>query len=193
LWAFNEEIVARSIYASNIPVISAVGHETDYTIADFVADLRAPTPSAAAEIVVPEKGILKDRIKYLNMRLQRSLSNQIKINRTKVEKLTGSIVFRQPYDRVYQERMRLELLNKYAYRGLQGNMARIKSDFGNLVGKLDALSPLNILSRGYSIVKSKENGHLIKSAAMLKSGDEIEIGFNDGKVGCTVNDIKIKG
>jgi exodeoxyribonuclease VII large subunit len=189
LWAFNEEIVARSIYESNIPIISAVGHETDYTIADFVADLRAPTPSAAAEIVVPEKAILKDRIKNLNSRLLRALYNKMNLNRKRLSVLTENRVFTHPYDRIYQERMRLIQLDKYLNRGFLENSNRIKSNFSKIVGKLNALSPLNTLARGYSVAKHKENGSLIKSISQVMIDDNIELELNNGKIDCIVKSV----
>jgi len=190
LWAFNEESVARSIFNSRIPVISAVGHETDYTIADFVADVRAPTPSAAAEIVMPEKAVLRDRIDGLNRRLKSSLLKNLSMNRLRYEKLRNSAVFRQPYNRVYQERMRLELLNKYLLRGVENSRDRSSSKLSMLIGKLNALSPLSVMARGYSIVVSKETGHLVKSVYDVEKGKEIEIGVADGKIDCTVERVE---
>lgn len=192
LWAFNEEVVARSIFESVIPVISAVGHETDYTIADFVADLRAPTPSAAAEIIVPEKAILKDNIIKLNSRLVRAQLSYLNYSRNKLTKISESRAFKQPYDRIYQERMQLGQYDKYLSRGFSENINRIKSDFSKLVGKLDALSPLNTLARGYSVAKLKENGALIKSISQVKLEDDIEVELSNGKIDCIVKNVKSK-
>lgn len=193
LWAFNEEIVARSIFNSKIPVISAVGHETDYTISDFVADVRAPTPSAAAEIVIPEKAVLKDRLANLNSRLKNSLLRNLNINRLKYEKLKDNIVFKQPYNRIYQERMRLDVLNKYLLRGLMGNMDRVKTRLSMLISKLDAISPLSVMARGYSVAMSKDEGVLIMSILDVKRGEEIEVSVIDGKINCTVEDVEEGG
>jgi exodeoxyribonuclease VII large subunit len=186
LWAFNEEIVARSIFNSKIPVISAVGHETDYTIADFVADVRAPTPSAAAEIVMPEKAIVKDRINALNSRLVSSLLKNLSLNRMRFDNARGSIAFRQPFNRIYQERMRLDLLNKSLLRGLKEGMTRNSAKLSMLAGKLDVLSPLSIMSRGYSIVTSMEKGGLVKSVRDVGKGEKIQISVSDGRINCTV-------
>lgn len=189
LWAFNEEIVARSIFESSIPVISAVGHETDYTIADFVSDLRAPTPSAAAEIVIPERNMLEERIENLNSRLKYSLYKNLSLNRERFERLMGSLVFKRPYDRIYQERMKLDVLNKYMYKALSVNNERFMSKLHFLIGKLNALSPLTVLSRGYSTAKSKDSGKFIKSVEDIKKGDEIEVSLRDGRINCVVNSI----
>jgi len=186
LWAFNEEIVARSIYNSKIPVISAVGHETDYTIADFVADVRAPTPSAAAEIVMPEKAVVKDRINALNSRLVNSLLKNLSKNRMRFDNARYSIAFRQPFNRIYQERMKLDLLNKSLLRGLKDGMKRNSAKLSTLAVKLDALSPLSIMSRGYSIVTTVEKGRLIKSVKDVAKGDKIQVSVSDGKINCTV-------
>lgn len=186
LWPFNEEIVARSIFDSTIPVISAVGHETDYTISDFAADLRAPTPSAAAEIVMPEKLALKNKIRDLNLRLINSLLRNVRQKRERLGKLADAAVFRQPYDRIYQERMKLDILNKDLRKSVLSEHERAKAKLGFLIGKLDALSPLTILSRGYGVVKSKEKGTLIKSINDVDSGNEIEVSIRDGKLHCVV-------
>lgn len=124
LWPFNEEIVARSIFNSSIPVISAVGHETDYTIADFVADLRAPTPSAAAELVMPEKVTIINRIRELNVRMVDALQRNVKQKRDMLKKLADSVVFRQPYDRIYQERMKLDILNRDLKKSMFASLER---------------------------------------------------------------------
>lgn len=190
LWAFNEEIVARSIFESRIPVISAVGHETDYTISDFVADVRAPTPSAAAELVVPEKRVLTDRIANLNTRLKNALYKKVSLSRLKYERLKDSISFKQPYNRVYQERMKLDILNKYMHKALQIKKDDAKAKMGALIGKLDILSPLSSLSRGYSIAKSKESGKVVKSVRDVENGEVLELNVRDGIIDCVVRDVK---
>lgn len=186
LWAFNEEIVARSIFKSDIPVISAIGHETDYTISDFVADLRAPTPSAAAEIVAPEKVALKNGLNNLIYRLASSLNKNLLVQKSRLLRLTESAAFKQPFDGVYQERMRLDILQKSLTRALQMNFSTYKTRFAVLAGKLDALSPLTIMSRGYSIVKHKQSGNVIQSVNDVYKGTELEINLMDGTLGCIV-------
>ncbi len=186
LWAFNEEVVARSIFESQIPVISAVGHETDFTIADFAADLRAPTPSVAAEIAVPEKKILERKLAELSARLETSLVKNLNTKRDKLSKLSQSFAFKQPYNRVYQERMRLDQLNKYLNRGIAANVEQAASRLSLLAGKLDAMSPLGIISRGYSIVKKASDKSIIKSIENVCEGEELEINVIDGSINCLV-------
>lgn len=190
LWPFNEELVARSIFKSKIPVISAVGHETDYTICDFVADVRAPTPSAAAEIVMPEKRQLVNRLIELDIRFRSAVLRNAKIKRKRLEELKNSAVFRQPYDRVYQERMKLDILCKDLKRAFLVKQERSEAKLKFLIGKLDALSPLTILARGYSIVKSADDKHIVKSVKDVTKGEEIEVNLSDGNIECTVNSVK---
>jgi len=182
LWAFNEEQVARSIFESKIPLISAVGHETDFTIADFVADLRAPTPSAAAELVVPEKRALKQKNRDLRQRLQNAILKNIDINRTNLRRHNESIVFRQPYNRINQEKMRLDSLERNLILALTIQKEKEKAKMKFLIEKLNVLSPLNILARGYSIVKLKESNKLVKSVEDINAGDNIEINVADGLI-----------
>ncbi len=190
LWAFNEEIVARSIFASRIPIISAIGHETDFTIADFVADLRAPTPSAAAELVIPEKIALQNRICELEIRLKNSMYRFAEIKRTKLEKLLGSVAFRQPFNRVYQERMRLDVLERYMVKAVKSRFEKARAEFAVLAGKLDALSPLTIISRGYGIIKSVETGKIINSVSSVKIGDRVRVEVADGNIDCIVENVE---
>ncbi|MCX7710363.1 MAG: exodeoxyribonuclease VII large subunit [Clostridia bacterium] len=190
LWAFNEEIVARSIFESEIPVISAVGHETDFTIADFVADLRAPTPSAAAELVLPEKVALRNGLESLRIRLRNSLIKTLDMNRARLKRVQNSTVFRQPYDRVYQERMQLDVLNKYLIRSLKVRSEKERANLAMLVGKLDALSPLTVLARGYSIIKSKGTGNIVKTVENVKLGDQLELSVSDGRISCSVSSVE---
>ncbi|TYQ13374.1 UNVERIFIED_CONTAM: exodeoxyribonuclease VII large subunit [Acetivibrio alkalicellulosi] len=186
LWSFNTEEVARSIFDSSIPVISAIGHETDYTIADFVADLRAPTPSAAAEIVIPERLLIKNRINELNVRLVNSLRGNLTIKRERLYKILNSKVFRQPYDRIYQERMKIDLLNRDIKKAVLYKNERALEKLKFYIGKLDALSPLSVLSKGYGVIRTKEKGVLIKSINDVGIGEEVEIGLKDGTINCSV-------
>jgi exodeoxyribonuclease VII large subunit len=192
LWAFNEEQVARSIFESKIPVISAVGHETDFTIADFVADLRAPTPSAAAELVVPEKRALKQKNRDLRQRLQNAILKNIDINRTNLRRHNESIVFRQPYNRINQEKMRLDSLERNLILALTNQKEKEKAKMKFLIEKLNVLSPLNILARGYSIVKLKESNKLVKSVEDINAGDNIEINVVDGLIEAIVINGEVK-
>ncbi|MDP4180691.1 MAG: exodeoxyribonuclease VII large subunit [Bacillota bacterium] len=186
LWAFNEEIVARSISQSIIPIISAVGHETDYTISDFVADLRAPTPSAAAEIVIPEKIALQNGLESLKIRLANSLNKNLIMQRNRLERATESVAFKQPFDRIYQERMRMDSLQKYLLKALQMNFVNYRNRFAVLAGKLDALSPLTVMARGYSIVKFKGQERVVQSIKDVHKGTDLEINVRDGIIECKV-------
>lgn len=188
LWAFNEEIVARSIYQSRIPIVSAVGHETDYTISDFAADVRAPTPSAAAEIVMPEKKVVKEKLYNLKARLESSLLKKIGLNRIKLENIINSTVFRQPFNRINQERMRLDILFKDLNSTMSGYRDKYKNRTTLLIQKLNTLSPLNILARGYGIVQKEEDSTLVKSVEDINIEDKLKIRISDGLIRCTVDD-----
>ena len=166
--------MARSIFKSDIPIVSAIGHETDYTISDFVSDLRAPTPSAAAELVMPEKTLLSNKIGDLKSRLSYSLIRNIDQKREKLHKIRDSIAFGQPYDRIYQERMRLDILSKELKNHMYLRHEEVKNRLHLLIGKLDALSPLSTLSRGYSIVRTEQKGDIIKSIGDVDIGMKLK-------------------
>jgi len=180
LWPFNEEIVARAIFESKLPVISAVGHETDFTIADFVADLRAPTPSAAAELVVPSALEVKERINALSLRAQTGIrsklqSKRLMVSRLKLPSLTGKIAdMRLDTDALLKRMVRANEVNIQAHRKhLEAN-----------AGKLQVMSPLAVLSRGYSI--AQHNGKSVKSVAEVQSGDALTVLLSDGSIECSV-------
>lgn len=189
LWAFNEEVVARSIYASEIPVISAVGHETDFTICDFVSDMRAPTPSAAAELAVPDMEVLQYKLQNYNMRMKSALVKKMTTCSTQLQKINSRPVFRQPYDRINQYRLKLDNEVKHLIRNNEMLIKDKKSEFGMLAGKLDALSPLKILERGYSVVRD-DSGNIVNKLEQIHIGDNIEISLKDGKANCNVISIK---
>lgn len=181
LWAFNEEIVARAIFGSRIPVISAVGHETDFTIADFTADLRAPTPSAAAEIAVPSA---LDLMSTLNM--QRSRIYQAEVSRIKHLRLRiNALKLKTPQEIINDNSQRLDNLLRRMESSFSLTIVRSRKSLGELAGKLDALSPLNTLSRGYSI-PVKSDGTVIRSKDELSSGDEFTLKLRDGDADCRV-------
>ena len=179
LWAFNEEIVAHAIYESEIPIISAVGHETDFTIADFVADLRAPTPSAAAELAVPDMYEVKQKILQSENRLKLALSKKLEIMKLRFEKCMNSKVMKDPYRIVQDNYVRIDSYIKEIEHQIQNKTQKEKSKYIELVSKLDALSPLKTLTRGYSLIE--KDGNLVKSTKELKSGDKIQIRLTDGK------------
>jgi exodeoxyribonuclease VII large subunit len=189
LWAFNEEIVARSIFSSNIPIISAVGHETDFTICDFVADMRAPTPSAAAELAVPDVEVLKYKLQNYNVRMKGSLVKKLTICHTQLQKLNSRQVFRQPYDKVNQYRLKLDNELRQLFKSNEMIFKDKKSNFAMLAGKLDALSPLKVLERGYSVART-DDGNIINSVEQVNIGDSLEINLKNGKIGCNVVSVK---
>ena len=178
LWPFNEKIVAEAIYNSELPVISAVGHETDFTIADFVADLRAPTPSAAAELAVPNIRDVIDKLNTYQKRLRDSLIKKVEYMRLQYEKCMASQVFKEPKRFIYDEYQKLDTYLKRLDNSIKIKQKEEKTKYVELVAKLDALSPLKTLTRGYSITQAK--GKVIKLSKDLKSGDEVEIRFVDG-------------
>lgn len=188
LWPFNEEIVARAIYDSDIPVISAVGHEIDYTIADFVADLRAPTPSAAAEIAIPRKEDLQDRVKALNDRSFVAVSGRIGELEQEVAALRESYVLRAPVNAVLQMKQRVDDLSRTATTGVEHMMEIMRGELSAACGKLQALSPLAVLDRGYSI--TLRNGEVVKDAASLRAGEEVVTRLAKGRFKSKVEDLE---
>ncbi len=182
LWAFNEEPVARAIYNSGIPIISAVGHEIDYTIADFVADLRAPTPSAAAEIVAGKRSDFINNINALRQRLINALLSQTDLARHKLKALQERYAFKQPLALVQQNYQRIDELTKSLKQGM-GHFLRIKEyKLTHLSGKLKALNPTSILARGYSITMKAEDGRIIKDAKEVKDKDTIKTKLAKGEI-----------
>ena len=190
LWAFNNESLARAIYASRIPVISAVGHETDFTICDFVADRRAPTPSAAAEIAVPDTLELMRKINNITGRMELLLSKNIERKKMHLKMLSESRVMINPLNMLDEKKAILlsEIIRLEA--ALKGNTVAKKNRFIELSSMLSALNPLSVLSRGFSAVFDKE-GSLIKSAAAVKPGDELSLRLKDGEIRTTVKEIEI--
>ncbi|MFH0771552.1 MAG: exodeoxyribonuclease VII large subunit [Candidatus Omnitrophota bacterium] len=182
LWAFNEEAVARAIYESEIPIISAVGHETDYTIADFVADLRAPTPSAAAELVISRKEDFREKIEVLSKGLKNSLNAIVLTFHNQLSDLIENRVFRCPMDVIERHEQRLDDLAGLAGKGVLHLMDINSGRFNVLAGQLDALSPLAILGRGYSVTLRFPERTVIKDAADLKQGDVIETRLSKGRL-----------
>ena len=179
LWPFNEEVVARAIYDSTLPVISAVGHETDFTIADFVADLRAPTPSAAAELAVPDIYEVKRKIETYQDRLRNSLIKKLELMNLRYEKCMSSSVFKEPLRKINDNYIKLDNCIKQIENSIKVKHEKEKTKYIELIAKLDALSPLKTLYRGYSI--TEKNNKVIKSKEELKTNDLIEIRFIDGK------------
>lgn len=178
LWPFNEEIVARAIYNSELPVISAVGHETDFSISDFVADLRAPTPSAAAELAVPDIDELKIKLNSYNNRYKVALKKQLEYKRLKYEKCMTRRVFKEPLQRINESYLHVDTQAKNIENKFKLKIMQKRSEFQNVVEKIDALSPLKTLSRGYSIME--KNGKIVKSKKELNIGDKVNIKLYEG-------------
>ena len=178
LWPFNEEIVAHAIYNSEIPVISAVGHETDFSISDFVADLRAPTPSAAAELAVPDVYEVKQKINLYQNRLRLSLVKKVEIMKLRYEKCMSSRVFKEPLRNINDNYLKVDTYIKKLENIIKTKQKEEKTKYVELVAKLDTLSPLKTLTRGYSLVE--KNNNIIKSAKDVNTGDKIDLKFLDG-------------
>lgn len=179
LWPFNEEIVARAIYASELPVVSSVGHETDFTIADFVADLRAPTPSAAAELVVADVDDLQNTILMYQNRLKMALKRKTEWMRLKLEKCMNSVVYKEPFQKLNNYYLEVDTLYQKMELATKEKIKELKRLFSQEVTRLDALSPLKTLSRGYCI--AEVNQKVISRAESLQNDMEINLKFQDGE------------
>ncbi|WP_251551316.1 exodeoxyribonuclease VII large subunit [Neobacillus muris] len=234
LWAFNEELVARAIYQSRIPIISAVGHETDFTIADFVADLRAPTPTGAAELAVPHIEELMDRVLQRQSRLLRSMRERFRFESERLNRVKKSYAFRYPH-RLYEQKLeqadkltemlerntlrlimgkkeqhevlfqriqrnhprqvledakqKFERLQKEMNRALQHTVTKKQTDFDKILSTLQALSPLKIMERGYSLAYTVDH-RLLKSVTQVEPDEQVQIQLTDGQVYCKVETIE---
>jgi len=189
LWAFNDERVAFAIYESEIPVISAVGHEPDATISDFVADLRAATPSNAAELAVQDRVALEQTLDSMSAAMATALSRQLKAARQHLDVLSKSAALQSPDGYLQQRHKSLELLQNRLVTAQSQCINRNNQRYIALTAKLDAMSPLKVLSRGYAIAQTTEQA-VIRSVKQVKQGDKIDISFNDGTLSATVTDIK---
>lgn len=178
LWPFNEEIVAQAIYESELPIISAVGHETDFSISDFVSDLRAPTPSAAAELAVPDIYEVKQKINGYQNRLKLALNKKYEMLKLRYEKVISSSIFKDPTRMINDRAILLDKNIKRIETAIQNKKQEQKEKYVKLISKLDALSPLKTLARGYSIIE--QNGEMVNSVKQLKTGNEIDIKLADG-------------
>ena len=185
LWPFNEEIVAHAIFESELPVISAVGHETDFTIADFVADLRAPTPSAAAELANPNVADLISNLEKYNNRLKKSLITKIETMKLRYEKCMASRVFKEPLQKINERYILIDMKVKKMQNLINSKVKDDKTKMVEVIAKLDTLSPLKTLARGYSLTTGID-GKIIKSANNIKKDDELVIRFKDGKTNVKV-------
>lgn len=189
LWAFNEECVAHAIYASDIPVISAVGHEPDVTISDYVADLRAATPSNAAELAVPDQDALRQTLDAMLSAMSASVQRQLKISRQRLKMLAASPGLQSPQAYIQQRRNALELLKRRLVGAEDLHISRRRQAYVGLTAKLDAMSPLKVLTRGYAMTQ-KADGTLIRSVSQVDIHDAVRISLGDGIIDAQVTEIK---
>ena len=185
LWAFNDEALCRRVAASGIPIISAVGHETDFTLCDFAASVRAPTPSAAAELAVPESSELKRKINNVNARMELLCEQRIKLLKEKLTALSNSRVLTNPMNFIDDRKMALGMTEDKLITRMNTLLERKKSSLVSHAAKLDALNPLSVVARGYSAVFNDE-GKLIKSISQTKKGDMVSFMVTDGKISAEV-------
>lgn len=191
LWAFNEEIVARAIYYSDIPVVSAVGHEPDVTISDFVADARASTPSNAAELCVPDRIELHRLLLSQNAEMTSAVQNRLHEHRVALQTLEHRRKQKTPLGYIQDKRFELDHVTGRMQTAMEQRLLLQRKQFGEMAAYLDAYSPLKVLARGYSVVTNK-NGRVIGSSALLKKGETIAIQFAKGRAECTVDQIRRK-
>ena len=207
LWPFNEEIVARSLFSCDIPTISAVGHEIDFTIADFVADLRAPTPTGAAELAVPQKSDVENYLNQLKIRLNKAMQHKININKQKLEEIESRYIFQNPiaiyeakelmFDSILdrlkfasknlitiKEKKYITLMSSYILKEPQKLIDQKQNKYLQIISKLETLSPLKTIQRGYSL--TKKDGKVITSTKELKKKDKIELTLTDGTVNAEI-------
>lgn len=178
LWPFNEECVAYAIHQSEIPIISAVGHETDFSISDFVADLRAPTPSAAAELAVPDLYEIQQKITMIQNRLRLSLHKKVEMMRLRYEKTMASRPLKEPLRPIQDTYLKIDTYLRRLETTIQKKQKEERTKYIELVAKLETLSPLKTLIRGYSIVETK--GKIVRNASELQKGDHVQLKFADG-------------
>ena len=185
LWPFNEEVVAHAIFESELPIISAVGHETDFTIADFVADLRAPTPSAAAELAVPNIQEVLENLEKYNIRYKNALKKKIEVMRLRYEKCMANRVFKEPLQKINERYITIDMKVKQIQNYITNKVKDNKSKMIELITKLDTLSPLKTLSRGYSLT-TDTSGKVVNSVKGIQKNDELIIRFQDGSTNVKV-------
>ena len=189
LWAFNDERVARAIYASRLPVISAVGHEPDVTISDFVADRRASTPSNAAEIAVPDCREIADLLTGFELRASQGMRKHISFLRDRLESCCERRVLTEPAAAIDNRRMELDRCRERLCTAQTQMLGRYRQSFVGLAASLEAMSPLRVLTRGYSIASDRE-GNCLHSVSQLGVGDEIRLRLSDGSADCRVENVK---
>lgn len=188
LWAFNEEIVARAIYRCTIPVISAVGHEPDVTISDYVADVRAATPSNAAEIAVQDEAAIRSSLRQLQLRLEQAEGRKLTQLRQRLDALAQKPVMKRPEAYLQQQELQLEMLRQRLEHAGTGMVQKNTLRFQRTAAKLDALSPLKVLGRGYAMVTREDA--VVRSVTQLQPGDSVAVALSDGTVQCTVDAVQ---
>ncbi|HHW66744.1 exodeoxyribonuclease VII large subunit [Defluviitalea raffinosedens] len=179
LWAFNEEVVARAIYESKIPIISAVGHETDFTIADFVADLRAPTPSAAAELAVPSRIEYISKVSNIVRSLNQLIDRRISLYSNRLLGMQNRVIFKKPMELIYRRQQDLDDLEQALHKNINNKLRTYKTHLIHTINTLETLSPLNTLTRGYSIIMD-HHGQTISSVKDVKINEDVNIRVKDG-------------
>lgn len=187
LWPFNEEIVARAIYECPIPIISAVGHEVDYTIADFVADLRAPTPTGAAEMAVPNMSDLVSHITQMKIRLNENIIKKINIEKLRLDSFKNSYILKNPLIIYENKKQKLDMINEKINNIINLKIENNKNSLINLIDKLELVNPLNILKRGFSLTTKDDK--IIKSVKNVNKSDILDIRLNDGVIKTKVEEV----
>ena len=186
LWAFNDERVARAIFVSEIPVISAVGHEPDVTISDFVADLRAATPSNAAELAVPDSSELYEYLNSQTARISSAVNSKISVYRHKIENIASKRVLTSPINYLDDKRQSLDVIQDRLISSYSSNISKFKEIYVEKAAKLDAMSPLKVLGRGYSLATTSD-GKIIRRSSDVKSGDKVNLRVQEDTIKCTVD------
>ncbi len=192
LWSFNEEVVARAIFNSAVPIISAVGHETDYTITDFTADIRAPTPSAAAELAVPNRIEIRRHVESLSTRMEQAAIHRISEQAAHLDHLQRQIEPERLNDFLRQNHQRIDEITSRMEYSIKTILNMKRSPLNICAGRLDAISPLKTIERGYSVTLKQEDRKVVSSISDVKKGDGLEIIVKDGTIECSVDDTKEK-
>ena len=190
LWVFNDEDLARAAAASDIPIVSAVGHETDFTILDFVSDLRAPTPSAAAELVVPSRNEINNRITNADQRMYKSLKSKLDLFEITLNTYISNLEYNSPLKRISDARIYIDTIDKDIYDIIRNFIDKKKDMLYALCSSLNELSPLSVLARGYGIVKTKDN-KVLKSVRNVEKDDILNVKLSDGELTCKVEGVEM--
>jgi exodeoxyribonuclease VII large subunit len=189
LWAFNDERLARAIFESDLPIIAAVGHEIDYTIADFVADLRAPTPSGAAELVAEDQLLLIQRINDLKIRMQNSLIRKLKMQSERLSAIERRIRRYQPINRIQEERLKIDVMERSMKMAVNRSLMEKKRLLDQLCLRIQAMNPERLLKKGYVLLED-ENNRLITSVKKIKTGQALKVKLSDGQAYATVTEVE---